>query len=96
MNGSLSFRGQVQQYLADCAAAPGLDRRYHPTEDGAVKLIWHRGEKQENQIRTTFRALSNSESRTRSVAPATLPPGPQERAAQITLLGDESNAHTAA
>jgi hypothetical protein len=55
---------EVAAYLDDCAAAGArLDRRYHPTEDGAVKLIHHRyhhdreaDQAAEEQIRAAYRA----------------------------------------
>jgi hypothetical protein len=53
------FSTEVGQYLADCAAhARLLDSAYHPTEDGAVKLIWHRSPDQADQIRAAFRAAA--------------------------------------
>jgi hypothetical protein len=69
------FGAEVRAYLAECRAYPWLDRTYHPTEDGAVKLITHRTKDQEEQIKATFR----------SVAPAIATPGPQDRAALIPL-----------
>jgi hypothetical protein len=48
------FTEEVRGYLADCAAAPGLSPKYHPTPEGAVKLIWHRGKAEESQIRAAF------------------------------------------
>lgn len=61
---SLPFAAEVAAYLDDCAACrPPLDSRYHPTEDGAVKMIPHRrhadreaGKTAEDQIRAAFRA----------------------------------------
>jgi len=58
------FAAEVAAYLADCAnSAVRLDRRYHPTEDGAVKLIPHRhhhdretDQRAEDQIRAAYRA----------------------------------------
>lgn len=52
------FGAQVRAYLADCAALPGLDRRYHPTADGAVKVIWHHGPDEADQIRDSFRTIT--------------------------------------
>jgi hypothetical protein len=49
---------EVRAYLAECAAYPGLDRGYHPTADGAVKVIWHRGPDEADQIRNTFGAIT--------------------------------------
>jgi len=60
------FAAEVAAYLADCASsAVRLDRRYHPTEDGAVKLIPHRhhhdreaDQRAEDQIRAAYRAAA--------------------------------------
>jgi hypothetical protein len=49
---------QVRRYLRDCAAAPWLDGRYHPTEDGALKVVFHRGREQETAVRAAFRHLT--------------------------------------
>lgn len=49
----------VAQYLAECRAHQQLlDRRYHPTEEGALKVIFHRGRDQETAIRLAFRQLT--------------------------------------
>jgi hypothetical protein len=48
------FTGEVRGYLADCAAAPGLSPKYHPTAEGVLKVIWHRGKAEESQIRAVF------------------------------------------
>jgi hypothetical protein len=51
------FADEVAGYLADCARyAALLSPACHPTEDGAVKLIWHRGAGQAEQVRAAFRA----------------------------------------
>jgi hypothetical protein len=58
------FTADVAAYLADCARLGAwLDRRYHPTEDGAVKLIAHRRHRDreadqadEDQVRAAYRA----------------------------------------
>jgi hypothetical protein len=63
---TLPYAAEVAAYLADCAASRvPLDRRYHPTEDGAVKAIPHRrhsdreaDQRAEEQIRAAFRALT--------------------------------------
>ena len=75
MSGDVPFGAQVRAYLADCAAHPWLDRTYHPTEAGAVKLIGHRSPDDEDQIKAAFR----------SVAPAIAAPGPPDRVALIPL-----------
>ncbi len=56
----LPYEAQVLAYLADCRQAKTLlDGRWHPTGDGAVKVIWHNGDKAEaRKIRETFAALS--------------------------------------
>jgi hypothetical protein len=51
------FAAEVAQYLADCARhADMLRSSDHPTEDGAVKLIYHRTTEQAELIRAAFRA----------------------------------------
>jgi len=55
---------QVRDYLAYCRQAwkelrGNLDPRYHPTADGAVKLIAHNGVAAEaKRIREAFRELA--------------------------------------
>jgi hypothetical protein len=57
--GNAPFSAEVTRYLADCAEyAQLLSSAYHPTEGGALKVIWHRGEGQEEQIREAFRAAT--------------------------------------
>lgn len=61
------FAEQVAAYLDDCARhARLLSPAAHPTADGAVKLIWHRGPDQAEQIRAAFRAAVASRSARRS------------------------------
>lgn len=56
---SAPFAAEVATYLADCAThARLLNPAHHPTEDGALKLIWHRGPDQAGQIREAFRAAA--------------------------------------
>jgi hypothetical protein len=92
------YGAEVRAYLDDCAAHPGLDRRYHPTADGAVKVIWHSGSPDEaEQIRSAFRTITANPDI--NVAPATVTPGPQGRAANSAnrnSSGDDPNALTAA
>jgi hypothetical protein len=59
----LPFSAEARSYLVTCAAYPYVDRRYHPTEDGAVKIIWHRDASQAAQIRNTFRMLTEGQNR---------------------------------
>lgn len=55
----MPFAAEVAQYLADCAEHAGLlSPACHPTEDGAVKLIWHHGKDQAGQVRAAFRAVA--------------------------------------
>ena len=56
MSGDNRFTGEVRDYLDDCATAPGLSPKYHPTAEGALKVIWHRGKAEESQIRAVFAA----------------------------------------
>jgi hypothetical protein len=45
----------VRRYLADCRQFSGiLSAKHHPTEDGAVKVIFHRGKAEADAIRTEF------------------------------------------
>lgn len=50
------FAAEVREYLDYCAASPQLDRRYHPTPDGAVKSICHHGKGEADMIRAAFAA----------------------------------------
>jgi len=51
------FSAEVARYLADCAEhARLLSPAHHPTEEGAVKLIWHCGADEAGQVRAAFRA----------------------------------------
>lgn len=58
------YDGPVREYLAYCKRAAAelqlkgssLDPKYHPTADGAVKMIPHNGDKTEaRKIREAFR-----------------------------------------
>ena len=61
---SAAYAAEVAAYLDYCQDAwrqmrGQLDPQYHPTEDGAVKLIFHRGDKAEaEKIRQAFRDLT--------------------------------------
>ena len=66
MNG---YEQQVRDYLAYCQGAAAhmaavgwpLDPKYHPTADGAVKMIPHSGDTSEAaKIRAVFRDLTGS------------------------------------
>jgi hypothetical protein len=59
------YESAVRDYFADCevaaaeleAAGSCLDRKWHPTADGAVKMIPHRGDSAEAaKIRQAFQA----------------------------------------
>jgi hypothetical protein len=54
MSKDAPFAEEVRGYLADCAAAPGLSPKYHPTAEGALKVIFHRGKAEESQIRDAY------------------------------------------
>jgi hypothetical protein len=46
---------QVDIYRQDCYTARALlNPAYHPTAAGALKVIWHRGPEQADQIRAAF------------------------------------------
>lgn len=55
---SAPFEDEVSRYLRDCAGHPELDRRYHPTADGAVKVVWHHSADEAAEIRSAFAALT--------------------------------------
>jgi hypothetical protein len=66
---TLDYEAEVRDYLAYCkraaaemdAARCRLDARYHPTREGAVNLIAHRGVPAEAaKIRATFDALTGA------------------------------------
>jgi hypothetical protein len=64
------FTAEVVRYLADCTEhAQLLSRAHHPTEDGAVKLIWHCGQDQADQIRAAFRAAAANSGRRAALRP---------------------------
>jgi len=53
---------QVRDYLAYCCQAwkqlrGNLDPKYHPTEAGALRLIYHRTPAEAQEIRRAFREL---------------------------------------
>jgi hypothetical protein len=49
------YAAEVARYLADCAEhAQVLSPAYHPTEEGARKLIFHRGPAQAAQISAAY------------------------------------------
>lgn len=77
---SAPFADQVAGYLADCARhAALLNPDHHPTEDGAVKLIWHRGAVQAEQIRAAFRDVAGH------AAPGTAPRPTSQRFEHLPL-----------
>jgi hypothetical protein len=54
----VSMDERVAEYLTDCAAVPWLERKYHPTAAGALKLIYHRGPDEAAAIKAAFEAQS--------------------------------------
>lgn len=54
----MRFAEEVREYISYCARYPQVDRRYHPTADGAVKMIWHRGKDEARAIKTAFGMLT--------------------------------------
>jgi hypothetical protein len=67
------FAGPVREYLAYCKRAAAelklqgsqLDPKYHPTADGAVKMIPHGGDAtRAKEIRAAFRELTETTERT--------------------------------
>jgi hypothetical protein len=93
----IPYEAEVRRYLADCAAVQGLDRQYHPTADGAVKLIWHPpGKNAEDQVRAAFRALTPSPSP--SAAPGVPTAGgrkDRDATPPLHMTGEAPDAHTA-
>jgi hypothetical protein len=74
------YESAVRDYFADCelaaaelaAAGSCLDRRWHPTADGAVKMIPHHGDSAEAaKIRLAFRAVLTSRLTSPAVQPET-------------------------
>jgi len=63
------FAAVVRAYLADCAGAE-LDRRYHPTAEGAVKMIAHHGRSEADMIRAAFTQATEREPVAEPVAAA--------------------------
>jgi hypothetical protein len=70
---------QVREYLAYCEAARGqlearggsLDRKYHPTAGGAVRMIPHTGDRaRAAEIRRTFAELTGGAVATPAGRPA--------------------------
>ena len=55
------YEAEVRGYVADCQRLRGqLDPAYHPTANGAVKLIPHGGDAEEaERIRQTFAAVTS-------------------------------------
>jgi hypothetical protein len=50
------FTLAVLEYLDDCKASKDtLSPKYHPTDSGAVKMIFHRTPDEAEEIRDTFR-----------------------------------------
>ena len=50
---------EVRGYVADCQRLRQLDPAYHPTANGAVKLIPHSGDAEEaERIRQAFAAVT--------------------------------------
>jgi hypothetical protein len=49
----------VKAYLADCHAhQPILSAKYHPTQDSALKAVYHAGPAEAECIRTVFAELT--------------------------------------
>lgn len=56
---SVPFAAEVAKYLADCAKySLLLNPKYNPTEDGAVKMIFHHGKAQATQIEDAYKAAT--------------------------------------
>lgn len=90
----IPYEREVRDYLADCAAVHGLDSKYHPTEDGAVKLIWHHGNADAaGQIKATFATLTQGPAA--SAAPGAGIAGGRQAGLATLMTGDSPDDHTA-
>ena len=50
--------GAVARYLRDCADhSSALEPRYHPTEKGAIKVIFARNSAEKDAIKEEFRRI---------------------------------------
>lgn len=47
-------RREVEEYLDLCAQIPHLNRRYHPTPEGAVKVIRCRDKAEETLVKNVY------------------------------------------
>ena len=60
------YDGPVREYLRYCKRAAAelklqgssLDKRYHPTEAGCLKLVYHRNAAEAEEIRRVYRELT--------------------------------------
>lgn len=52
-----ALAAHVRRYLADCGKFH-LDPKYHPTEDGVLKIVFHHGYAQKQAVLTAFRQLT--------------------------------------
>ena len=61
--GGEPYEAEVRGYVADCLRLRGqIDPAYHPTANGAVKLIPHGGDVEEaERIRQTFATVTEPE-----------------------------------
>jgi hypothetical protein len=88
------FSAEVARYLADCAEhARVLSPTYHPTEEGARKLIWHHGPAQAAQVSAAYRAaVAASPPAARRRRLTVVPPLPSGRlaGAPVTAPGGRS------
>jgi len=84
------YAADIRAYLTGCLAHRGqLDPAYHPTADGAVKMIPHRGDPGEAaKIRATFTAIYGREP---NPVPTRAPaPDPAARARRVLVTGSRT------
>lgn len=68
MSAAAAHAERVREYLRYCKRAAAelklqgssLDPKYHPTEAGCVKLVWHRTPAEAQEIRRLFRELTGA------------------------------------
>jgi hypothetical protein len=89
---------QVSAYLAEVRATPWLRGKYHPTPEGALKLIAHHGATEAEAIRAAYAAALEHQADAPEAAPppdAPMPGGDDEptgREVATVALGEQGRA----
>jgi hypothetical protein len=52
---------QVRRYLHDCERFAGMLGPAHPTAEGVLKIVFHRGDAQKRAVLAAFRELTGTE-----------------------------------